>query len=212
MPGLRAVIFDLDEALLDTRRAWRYTLEEALVSVTGRRIDAGPLLEEYRRRPLRDALGIVLDDPADRDRCEQLARTMFERSAMKQLLVHEGIGMALDELRGARVEMGAISRRPHTLAIKQIHSTGTDRFLAVLSPTPPGERWDAAARVEECVRYLEHPRGAVAFVSGDVFDLRTVARANVAGFTAGWVAERETGFPVVPEARSLLRVLGAAFR
>jgi beta-phosphoglucomutase-like phosphatase (HAD superfamily) len=150
----RAVIFDLDEVLIDSRPAWRYAIEESVASVTGRRIDARPLVEEYRRRPWRHVIGVVVDSPAERDRCESLCLAMMQRSALKKLLVHEGIGMGLDALRVARVEMGAISRGPHNVALKQVQSTGLDRFLTVMAATPTGQQWDAGARIEQCLEFL----------------------------------------------------------
>ncbi len=87
---VRAVIFDFDEALLVRAPAWRYTVEEAVASVTGRRVDASPLAEAYRGRPWRHALEILLDDHSDVPDCEDLCQEIFTRSAMKKLLVHEG--------------------------------------------------------------------------------------------------------------------------
>ena len=118
MGAIRAVVFDLDDALLDRRPAWRYALEEAAISVTGRRVDARPLEDEYHRRPWRHAAAILLPDRGEAERAAELADQMFRRSALKRLLVHEGIGMALDHLRAARIEMGGISREAHALAIR----------------------------------------------------------------------------------------------
>ncbi|MBK7725005.1 MAG: hypothetical protein IPI33_07115 [Dehalococcoidia bacterium] len=42
-----------------------------------------------------------------------LCDAMFERSAMKKLLVHEGNRMVLHALGGERIEIGAISGLPH---------------------------------------------------------------------------------------------------
>src|SRR6185312_5356030 len=131
--GPKAVIFDLDEALLDQRRAWQYAVEESVAMVCNRRIDASRLVAEYRGRPWGHALAVVVDEPAERLRCCELCVTVFERSGLKRLLVHEGIGMGLDAVRAAHVEMGAISRSRHNLALKQVQSTGLDRFLAVLA-------------------------------------------------------------------------------
>jgi hypothetical protein len=82
--------------------------------------------------------------------------------------------MALDRLRGERIEMGAVSREPHALALKQAESTGLDRFLAVLAPTPPGVPWDPAARFADCLAYLGRAPAETAFVSPDAQDRSTV--------------------------------------
>jgi phosphoglycolate phosphatase-like HAD superfamily hydrolase len=195
MPGARprAVIFDLDEALLDRRRAWQYALEEAVIAVTGRRVAASPLVDEYRQRPWAHALAIVVDDRGQLPRCEALCVELFQRSAMKRLLVHEGTGMALDRLRGDRIEMGAISREPHAVAVKQAESTGLDRFLAVLAPTPAGAAWDPTARFAECLTYLRRTAPETAFVSPDAAD-----RAIVEG----------TGAPVLATVAEVERAIG----
>jgi beta-phosphoglucomutase-like phosphatase (HAD superfamily) len=203
----RAVILDLDEALLDSRRAWQYTLEEALVSVTGRRMDVSGLVEEYRRRPWREALSIVIPDARDRQRCETLCGLLYERSGMKKLLVHDGIGMALDELRGRRIEIGAVSRQAHAVAIRQIESTGLERFLSVLAATPAGERWEAPARVQQCLAFLERTPQEAAFVSPDSYDLRDVAERGMRCYNACWCGEAEIAFPGIAEPRSLPRLV-----
>jgi len=212
-PGrLRAIIFDLDEALLAREAAWRHALEEALIVVCGERIDTTPLASEYRLRPWRHALSVVLRDRSQIDTCEALCRELFARSAMKKLLVHEGIGMALDSLRGARIEMGAISREPHPVALKQIQSTGLDRFLAVLSAQPEGEAWDPAARFEECRGYLDYPVTACAFVSHDAWDLQAVSRVGAECYLAGWANANNGEFPALSAPAELAVVAGVAKR
>jgi phosphoglycolate phosphatase-like HAD superfamily hydrolase len=197
-PGaLRAVLFDLDDALLDRAPAWRYALEEAVISVTGRRIDATPLVGEYLSRPWRHVLRVVLADPREIERCAELCPQMFYRSAMKRLLVHEGLGMALDHLRGARMDMGAISHEPHGNAIKQIQSTGLDRFLTVLSATPAGAPWDPTARLDECLGFIERPADVCAFVSADEGDGAAAAAMGMAWYRPGWASETENAGPLV---------------
>lgn len=206
-PFPKAVIFDLDEVLLDVRRAWQYTVEEAVASVCGRRETAAPLVEEYWRRPWRDALGILLTAPEERDRCEALCLRIYERSAMKRLLVHEGVGMGLDRVRAGRVEIGAISRAPHGPALRRIESTGLDRFLAVLSPTADGEAWDVAARLGDCLGFLRYEASQCAFISGDVRDLRAAEATGLRAFEASWAATETTGYPAVASPGALLETL-----
>ncbi|MBI2765057.1 MAG: HAD family hydrolase [Chloroflexi bacterium] len=191
----RAVIFDLDETLLARTGAWSYAIEESIVAVTGRRLAARELAAEYHSRPWRHALAVLLDDQAAMDRCEALCCEMFQRSAMKRLLVHEGMGMALDHVRAERVEMGAISREPHVLARRQIESTGLERFIAVLSATPQGVRWDVSARMAECQSFLECDAKRVAYVSGDGYDLRAAETAGATPIEAGWAGGEPTGYP-----------------
>jgi hypothetical protein len=118
---------------------------------------------------------------------------MYGRSALKKLLVHDGIGMALDRLRGDRIEMGAISREPHAMALKQVQSTGLDRFLSVLSATPVDAPWDPAARVAECLAFLERAATQSAFVSGEGDDLAAVGSAGVKPWTAAWAGDGLAG-------------------
>jgi phosphoglycolate phosphatase-like HAD superfamily hydrolase len=166
--AVRAVVFDLDECLIDSRAAWAYTVEQSLAAVTGRHLRAGEdLVAEYRRRPWRDVFAILCGDAAGSDRCCEVADAMFRRSALKRLLVHEGIGMALDGLRASRIQIGAISRFPHAEAIKHIESTGLDRFVLVLCPTPRGEVWSPSFRVNEALGYLGCVPREAAYVSAD---------------------------------------------
>jgi beta-phosphoglucomutase-like phosphatase (HAD superfamily) len=206
--SLRAVIFDLDEALLDRSKAWAYTVEEAVASVTGRRIDAAPLAIEYSNRPWRHALGIVLSDPDELEAAASLCGDMYARSALKRLLVQEGAGMALDALRGASVEIGAISREPHAIARRQVDSTGLDRFLAVLSPTPDREHWDPGARLAECRGFLEYEPPKCAFIAADARALEAGRDAGFMAFVAGWCGSAPgRTFPVLDQPSSVARLL-----
>ena len=189
LPGTRyrAVIFDLEHVLLAREGAWCYTVEEAIASVTARRIDTRPLAREYANRPWRHVLSVLLDDSALQQECEELCAELFTRSAMKRLLVHEGVGMALDHLRAARIEIGAVSREPHATALKQVQSTGLDRFLAVLSTTPAGG-WDVSARLLEALSFLEYRPAECAFVSSDGYDLGAARTLGFTGYTAAWAS------------------------
>jgi beta-phosphoglucomutase-like phosphatase (HAD superfamily) len=205
-PGIRAVVFDLDEALLDTRRAWQYAIEESIAMVCERRISAEPLVAEYRRRPFAHALAILVEAPAERARCGDLCAAMFERSGMKRLLVHEGIGMALDAVRAGRIEMGAISRSPHGRALKQVQSTGLDRFLAVLSATADGEAWDPAQRYSHCLRFLERDAAQAAYVGvGD--ELRTMSAAGAPVFEAAYASPEPSGFEPIATPHDIVATL-----
>ncbi len=207
-PGaLRAVIFDLDDTLLVRDRAWQYAVEEAVISVTGRRVQAAPLAFEYRNRPWRHALDVVLQPGEDRARCETLCAEMYRRSAMKRLLIHDGLGMALDKLRGERVEMGAVSREPHAIALKQVQSTGLDRFLAVLAATPAGDPWDATTRIGACLAFLEREPRACAFVSGDRLDLTAAGAAGLRPFEAIWAGNSEAGPSSIESPAGLTRAI-----
>ena len=202
-----AIVFDLDETLIDSRVAWRYTLEEAVAAVCGRRIDAGPLVGEYRKRPWRHSVAVVLDGAAERTRCEALCERMYGRSSMKRLLVFDGVAMALDEIRGARLEVGAISRLPHALALKQAESTGIDRFLTVLAPTPEGEPWSPADRAGDCLRYLDRSPAECLFVGAEADDLDAIGALGGTTVAAGWTAAGDgSGHHLVAEPSQLARL------
>ena len=84
--------------------------------------------------------------------------------------------------------MGAVSRERHRDAMRQIESTGVDRFFTVLSPTNEG-RWTPEERFLECLRYLEfEPAGAV-YVSPEDDDLRRVGATGAHTLRAGWAEE-----------------------
>lgn len=201
------MLFDLDRVLIDSRAAWRYTLEEAVASTTGERIDVRGLVDAYQYRPWFQVLSVVLGAPRDQALCESLCTEIMHRSALKKLLVHEGIGMALDSLRAARIEIGAISREPHELALKQAQSTGLDRFLTVLAATPDGEVWAANARLEQCLNFLEKPPQACALLTGDRADARAAAAIGLRVFRPGWL-ECEVDTPFVATPGALLEALG----
>jgi phosphoglycolate phosphatase-like HAD superfamily hydrolase len=191
MAAVRAAIFDLDRVLLDTSRAWRYTIEEAVAMATGRRVDAGPLVDEYRLRPWTHALSILVPASPELARCEELCRQMTARSGMKRLLVYDGIGMGLDALRAARIEMGAISRSPHPIALKQVQSTGLDRFLTVLSATPEHEPWQPNERITRCLRFVEREPRDAAFIGAAEADLEAAGAMGLWALAAGWCVSEQ---------------------
>ncbi len=195
----RLVVFDLDEALLDRVPAWVYAIEQAVLSVTGKRVQPVTLAAEYHTRPWHHALEVLLSDRGDIERCAELSAAMFQRSALKRLLVHQGMGMALDRLRGARVEMGAVSHERHADALRQVQSTGLDRFLTILSATGEGEHWDVKERIEACLQFAEQSSARAAFVSHDARDLGAAAEMGLAPFAATWVAGAVAGFAAIPD-------------
>ena len=206
-----AVVMDLDEALLDRREAWLYAIEESVAAITGTRISARSLLDEYRLRPPRDALRILLRDSAGIDHCEALSWQMYRRSAMKRLLVHEGVGMALDALREARVEVGVISREAHPDALKQIESTGLDRFVTVLSATAAGTPWDPGSRWGDCLRFLDQRPERCAFVSPFPEDLQVIEQTGADVLAAGWVEVPPPAHDALRHPAALVRVLRSRF-
>jgi len=203
-PHPRAVIFDFDRALIDPRRAWRYAVEESVASLSRVRIDAGPLVEEYHTRPFSHAMAILLDDRVLMERCTALAEEMYRRSALKRLLVHEGVGMALDALRGELVDIAAVSRLPRAQAMKQAESTGLDRFLAILVGTGDGQAWNPVAAARICLDFLEWPVSEAAYIGPDSRDRDAAGRAGMASFCAGWSPGAEPGERVIMSPRDVL--------
>lgn len=201
------MIFDLDATLIDSRKAWQYAVEESVAATCGRRVDVQPLIEEYHRRPWIHALTLLLPEAGERARCETLCSEISRRSGLKKLLVHEGIGMALDALRGGWMEIGAISRQPHGLALKQSQSTGLDRFLAVLAATPAGETYDPAARLTQCLAFLERDASDCAVVSGDPKDRRAAEAAGFRIFFPAWVADPPPGAVTIGSPAEILAAL-----
>lgn len=201
----RLVVFDLDLCVIDNRAAWCYALDEAVMMATGERAESAGLYDNFRDRNWDHAVSVLVADAAVRARVAELAEQYYRRSALKRLLVFEGIGMALDSLRGERIEMGGISRETHYDAMRQLESTGVDRFLTVLSPTPEGEGWAPGQRIAECASYTETPGNGVLFVSPDPHDLR---QAGFNGVAAGWGNPGIEGG--VPNPGELARALIAA--
>jgi phosphoglycolate phosphatase-like HAD superfamily hydrolase len=205
-PHPRLVIFDLDRAIIDARPAFAYAIEEAIAAVTGRRISARELADAYHARPWRDALRILLDDPRERDAAEDLCLQYAARSALKRLLVFEGVGMALDALRAAQIDMAAITRHPYQLARKQIESTGLDRFFALVVPPPEG-RFDPLAQLGECFRLLETAPAESALVAPGRFERTAAERAGAVAVTAAWSVEHDPGGIDVAAPGELLEAL-----
>lgn len=206
-PPVRAIIFDLDEVLIDARRAWQYAVEQTLAAVCGRRLSAEALIEEYRRRPWGHVFRVLVDSPSERDRCVELAGEVFYRSGMKRLLVHEGVGMGLDRVRAGRIEIGAISREPHSIALKQVQSTGLDRFLSVLSGTPDGSTWDSEARFDDCLSFLGYAGAQCAFVSAEPSDLRVLS-GRVSCYEPRWLVTSGR-YPVIQTPWEILEAVSA---
>lgn len=203
----KAVIFDLDSALIDSRQAWRYAVEEAIAATCGRRIDVGPLMREYHLRPWIHVLSVLLPDRAERERCETICIEISRRSGLKKLLVHEGIGMALDSLRAGSIEVGAITRHQHSLALKQAQSTGLDRFFAILAATPVNELYDPAARLGQCTAFLERGPTDCTLVSADPDDRRCAAAAGFRALFPAWVAEPPPGVHTIGSPNQILAAL-----
>jgi phosphoglycolate phosphatase-like HAD superfamily hydrolase len=207
MARARAVIFDLDEALLRQDAAWRYTIEEAVAGTLGERISAAGLIAEYRGRPWRHAVSMFVREPRLQDEAVALCDEIYRRSALKKLLVFDGLGMALDELRGARIEMAAISRQDHALARKQVESTGLERFIAALSASA-GEPWLPGDRITDCLRFLNAPPGSAAFIGSRREDFVAASALGLSAFSAAWAGDggwpRRIGSP-----RELVGILSA---
>ncbi len=200
----KAAIFNLDSVLIDSRKAWQYTVEEAVAATCGRRINAQPLVDEYHRRPWPHALALLLPDRAERERCERVCVEISRRSGLKKLLVHEGIGMALDSLRAGSIEVGAITPQQHNLAVKQAQSTGLDRFLAVLAASPNGEPYDPAARLAQCTAFLERDPSDCAVVFADGEERRCAADAGFRVLFPAWVAEPPEGVKAISTPNQIL--------
>lgn len=181
----KAIVFDIDTALIDRRRAWQYTVEEAVLTVANTRVDASSLVNEYHSRPWSHTASVLVDDPVLRERFAEICEQYFRRSALKRLLVFEGIGMVLDRLRGDRIEMGGITREAHADAMRQIESTGIDRFLAVLSPTNDNT-WNPSLRFEECLAYLQRDVTETVFVTAHRHDAEPIAETGAPFVLAGW--------------------------
>jgi phosphoglycolate phosphatase-like HAD superfamily hydrolase len=137
---------------------------------------------------------------------------MFERSSLKRLLVHEGTGMGLDHLRREAIEIGVISRERHNLALKQLQSTGLDKFVTVLATTPEGGEWSVASRIGQCLAFLERSPGQVAFISGEGRDLETAQDEGAVVFEACWAAREATGFPAIYEPGEVAATVMRAWR
>lgn len=202
-----ALIFELEETLLDRRPAWRYAIEESIGVACHRRVSAAPLVDEYFGRPVGQAFAILCESTDERLRCQRVFPKLFYRSALKRLTVHDGVGMVLDSLIHAGVEVGAISRESHSDARKAIESTGIDRFLTVLSAEAASRDWRLDDRVAACLAFLEREPPQAAFVSVRGDDVAAARSFGMPAIHAGWGSEHD-GEPASPRDLSpLLRQL-----
>lgn len=179
------VIFDLDETLIDDRTAWCYTIEEAILSTLGKRIDPHPLLEEYRTRPWEDVISLLIENREIQQACLALCLRMERRSSLKHLLVFDGIGMALDKIRDL-TEIGVISRWPYSEATKRIQSTGLDRFFTAIIGTDENKSWDPSLQFSECYNLLGHEKSSSLYIGGETFDINSIISHGSVAISAGW--------------------------
>lgn len=200
----RLAVFDLDRVLIDSRPAWRYAIEESVISVTGKRVSAAPLVEEYHQRPWRHALAVLVDNAADAGRCEALCVEMHGRSAMKRLLVFEGIGMALDALRAERIDMAGVTRLDLRTAMKQVQSTGLDRFLAYVAAPRAGQAFNFEDLFRACCNVLESGPQQVAAVVAGAGDQETAMAAGGVAYCPLWAPGAEPAGIAIAEPADML--------
>jgi phosphoglycolate phosphatase-like HAD superfamily hydrolase len=180
------VLFELEHTLLDRRPAWQYAFEQAVGTVCHERIDARDLAENYAHRPVMHALAVVTDDLGVRVECARRWEQLFYRSAMKKLMVHDGVTMMLDRMRHAGIELGVISHEPHTVARKELESTGLDRFLTVLAAQPIDATWLPGERIEQCRTFLEYPPEEICLISWDEDDVDAAEGMGALALRASW--------------------------
>lgn len=202
--GYDCVIFDLDETLIDDRTAWCYTIEESILSTLGKRIDPHPLLEEYRTRPWKDVISLLVENRKIQQACLALCLQMERRSSLKHLLVFDGIGMALDKIRDL-AEIGVISRWPYSEANKRIQSTGLDRFFTAVIGTDENENWDPRLRFNECYKLLGYEKINSLYIGGEILDINSVISHGSVAHSAGWAGYKSsiltpTSLPVLVQA------------
>jgi phosphoserine phosphatase len=206
---IRGAVFDLDEVLLNKRAAWAYTVEQALLSVAGRRTEPMALADEYRHRPWRDALLVLEPDREHVAAAAALCGKLWLRSALKRITVHAGIGMALAGLLAGGISMAAVTSVALPLARRQAQAAGVDRFLFAL------ERNEDAAGADgnlyAAMAGLLHLRpGDVAFVSGDGAALRSASSQGLRPFKAAWAPGGGGSFPLFEEPGDLRRLRAEA--
>jgi phosphoglycolate phosphatase-like HAD superfamily hydrolase len=206
----RAILFDLEEALLDRREAWRYTIEQVIGVTCHRRVDARPLVAEYAPRPPAHALAVLCESLDERLRCQRLWPQIYYRSALKRLTVHDGVGRALDRLVLAGVELGVVSRESHADARKAMESTGIDRFMSVMSAAVDDGHWPLAERVAPCLTFLEREPGQAMFVSCRDGDLGAAEDLGLTTLPVGWAGARRGDAPAT--ARELFAAVEARWR
>jgi phosphoglycolate phosphatase len=163
----RAVVFDLDGTLIDSRRAVPACLSLALADL-GHEIDGfdprrviGP--------PLRAALPALLQElgvTADIDDVLLRFRDHYTRSAAALTAVYDGVPEALDNI-GQDFMLAIATSKPDLLTVPLLEQLGlSQRFLVVAAPSATATE-DKRATLSRCARLLGDRQVQPVMVVGD---------------------------------------------
>ena len=163
----RAVVFDLDGTLIDSRRAVPACLSLALA-------DLGHPIDGFDPRrvigpPLRAAMPALLQElgvTADIDDVLLRFRDHYTRSAAALTAVYDGVPEALDDI-GHDFVLAIATSKPDILTVPLLEQLGlSQRFLVVAAPSATATE-DKRATLSRCARLLGDRKVQPVMVVGD---------------------------------------------
>jgi len=175
----RAVLWDLDGTLLDSRLSIRETMNTVLAE-RGLPGFTKPELAALIGHPLRDILATKTADKAVVEAMTRRYRDAYGESGWVTVQVHPGLEELVEDLRGERVAIGVVTSKGQQETELLLSDLGIAHLVdAVVGDDDVRPLKPDPAPVRECLRLLgADPQGAV-MVGDTVFDVGAAKAAGV---------------------------------
>jgi phosphoglycolate phosphatase len=160
----RAVLFDLDGVLVDSRVPFARGVNGALIA---QGLPPRPEQELYRYLgpPLHETFAALVPEPSLIEPCVERYRARYRARAALETTVFAGIPELLQRL-SVHLAMAVATSKPHALAEPLLEALGMRSFfLAVIGPDLASENEPKAVTVERAIGAL--PPGSVPVMVGD---------------------------------------------
>jgi pyrophosphatase PpaX len=180
-----AVLWGLDEALLDTAAGRRHALGCAIDECTGGRVDGQALAEEHGERSIEQLAWTLLGEDFPR-----LTETFDRHYAQLSTptCVHAGVAEVLDTLVAEQVPMAALSLQPSWSATEELSRCGLLRyFQSVVGADDTDVHQPEPDPVFEALDRMAVDAGEEVFVVGATGnEVRAAKRAGCRSIGALW--------------------------